>query len=130
MFTLSKSDAIVQVLPTALRFWTKLGLGPRGGKKNVTAFALFEDDGEEKQHLVEHWLDRMSATYSVRALVITHYPKLIGDYRLSNSAHTRLGNVTVCRGKVLCPSNLEPSANRWVSTLVVWQGLSDVFIHG
>lgn len=72
MFTLSKSDAIVQVLPTALQFWTKLGLGPRGGKKNVTAFALFEDDGEEKQRLVEHWLDRMSATYNVRIIVISH----------------------------------------------------------
>lgn len=68
MLTVSKSDAIIQVLPSALRFWDKLGLGPRGGKKNVTAFALFEDDGEEKQYQVERWLGSMSATYAVRML--------------------------------------------------------------
>ena len=66
MFTVGKSEAILQVLPTALRFWEKLGLGPRGGKKNVTVFALFEDDGEEKQQQVERWLGNMSATYAVR----------------------------------------------------------------
>jgi mediator of RNA polymerase II transcription subunit 13 len=65
MFTVGKSDAILQVLPTALRFWEKLGLGPRGGKKNVTAFALFEDNGEERQLQVEHWLGNMSSTYTV-----------------------------------------------------------------
>lgn len=65
MFTVAKSDAIMQVLPTALRFWEKLGLGPRGGRKNVTAFVLFEDEGEERQLRVERWLNDMSATYSV-----------------------------------------------------------------
>lgn len=117
MFTLSKSDTIVQVLPTALRFWTKLGLGPRGGKKNVTAFALFEDDGEGNQHLVEKWLDGMSATYSVRMFVISYRcTRLISFYRLYNSARTWLGNVTT-RHMVLFPSILEPFANPWVSTL-------------
>jgi mediator of RNA polymerase II transcription subunit 13, fungi type len=65
LFTVGKSDAILQVLPTALRFWEKLGLGPRGGKKDVTAFALFEDDGEDRQGQVERWLGDMSATYTV-----------------------------------------------------------------
>jgi hypothetical protein len=65
MFTVGKSDAILQVLPTALRFWGKLGLGPRGGKKNVTVFALFEENGEERQQQVERWLNNMSATYTV-----------------------------------------------------------------
>lgn len=65
MFTVGKSDAVIHVLPTALRFWEKLGLGPRGGKKHVTAFVLFEDDGEERQRQVHRWLSNISATYTV-----------------------------------------------------------------
>jgi mediator of RNA polymerase II transcription subunit 13 len=65
MLTVGKSDAVMQILPSALRFWEKLGLGPRAGKKNVTAFVLFEDDGDEKQHQVERWLNSMSVTYAV-----------------------------------------------------------------
>ncbi|KAF7967588.1 hypothetical protein HWV62_33709 [Athelia sp. TMB] len=68
MLTVAKSNAIMQVLPSALRFWDRLGLGPRGGRKNVTAFVLFEDEGEDKQLLVERWLTEMSATYSARHL--------------------------------------------------------------
>jgi mediator of RNA polymerase II transcription subunit 13 len=50
MFTVSKGGAIVQVLPTALRFWDNLGLSQRAGKKNVTAFSFFEDkENTEKQ---------------------------------------------------------------------------------
>lgn len=66
MISIGKADAVVQVLPTALRFWEKLGLGPRGGKKDVTAFVLFEDDGEERQLQVGAWLGNLSATYTVR----------------------------------------------------------------
>lgn len=65
MVTVGKSDAIIQVLPSALRFWEKLGLGPRGGKKNVVAFVLFEDDSEQKQHQIERWLGNVSAIYAV-----------------------------------------------------------------
>jgi mediator of RNA polymerase II transcription subunit 13 len=65
MLSIGKSDAVIQVLPTALRFWEKLGLGPRGGKKNVTAFVLFEDSGEGRQTQVEAWLRSVSATYTV-----------------------------------------------------------------
>jgi mediator of RNA polymerase II transcription subunit 13 len=64
MISVGKASAIMQVLPPALRFWEKLGLRPRGGKKDVVAFVFFEED-QERQQQVENWLERMSATYSV-----------------------------------------------------------------
>jgi hypothetical protein len=91
MFTVGKSDAILQVLPTALRFWEKLGLGPRGGKKNVTAFALFEDNGEERQHQVERWLGNMSSTYSVGIVFV--YSLSTVDVLITGSAF----RCTYCR---------------------------------
>ncbi|KAF8171817.1 hypothetical protein BJ912DRAFT_994983, partial [Pholiota molesta] len=56
MITIGKGDAIIQVLPTALRFWEKLGLSPKGGRKDLSAFVLFEDEGEGREALVETWL--------------------------------------------------------------------------
>jgi mediator of RNA polymerase II transcription subunit 13 len=70
MISIGKGEAVIQILPTALRFWEKLGLGPRGGKKDVTAFVLFEDDGEERQQQVETWLADVSATYSVSIFIL------------------------------------------------------------
>ncbi|KAF8075930.1 mediator complex subunit 13 C-terminal-domain-containing protein [Lyophyllum atratum] len=68
MISIGKGDAIIQIMPTALRFWEKLGLGPRGGKKNGTAFVLFEDDGEQRQQQVEAWLATVAATYEGKHL--------------------------------------------------------------
>lgn len=65
MVSIAKGDAIIQILPTALRFWEKLGLGPRGGTKDVTAFVLFEDDGQQLQQQVETWLASVAAAYHV-----------------------------------------------------------------
>lgn len=65
MLSVAKGDAIIHVLPPAIRFWEKLGLGPRGGKKDVVAWVLFENEGEEKEHQVEAWLASVSATYTV-----------------------------------------------------------------
>ncbi|OSX60611.1 hypothetical protein POSPLADRAFT_1048016 [Postia placenta MAD-698-R-SB12] len=61
-----KSDAIVQVMPTALRFWEKLGLGPKAGLKNVTAFVFYEAGGPERESQIAAWIDQVSATYSAR----------------------------------------------------------------
>ncbi|KAI0922097.1 hypothetical protein AcW2_006885 [Taiwanofungus camphoratus] len=66
MFTVGKSDTLIQVLPTALRFWEKLGLGPRGGKKDVTAFVFFEGSDEEKQMEIAEWLNKVSSAYSAK----------------------------------------------------------------
>lgn len=66
MLTIGKSDTVVQVLPAGLRFWEKLGLGPRSGQKNVTAFMFFEGGGDEREVQMEQWLEQVSATYTVR----------------------------------------------------------------
>uniref|UniRef100_D8QMD4 Mediator of RNA polymerase II transcription subunit 13 n=1 Tax=Schizophyllum commune (strain H4-8 / FGSC 9210) TaxID=578458 RepID=D8QMD4_SCHCM len=41
--TVAKGNSIVQVLPTALRFWDKLGLGPRAGRKEAVVYVVYED---------------------------------------------------------------------------------------
>ncbi|KAH7888131.1 mediator complex subunit 13 C-terminal-domain-containing protein [Phlebopus sp. FC_14] len=68
MLSVGKGGCIVQVLPSSLRFWEKLGLTPWGGKKDITAFLFFEDSGLAKQQSAENWLKRVSATYSARQL--------------------------------------------------------------
>jgi len=69
MISVGKGDSIIQVLPASLRFWEKLGLTPRAGKKDLTAFLFLEDNEPDKQLLAETWLKRLSATYSVRPLI-------------------------------------------------------------
>ncbi|KAJ7188980.1 hypothetical protein C8R46DRAFT_877203 [Mycena filopes] len=63
MISIGKADAVIQVLPTALRFWEKLGLSPRGGRKDATVFVLFEDDGDVRLQLVEAWLTKVITIY-------------------------------------------------------------------
>ncbi|KAJ7574277.1 mediator complex subunit 13 C-terminal-domain-containing protein [Mycena floridula] len=63
MISIGKGDAVIQVLPTALRFWEKLGLRPKGGDKDVVAFVLFEDNADNKQAQVEAWLANLVTLY-------------------------------------------------------------------
>jgi mediator of RNA polymerase II transcription subunit 13, fungi type len=63
--SVAKSDALIQVLPTALRFWDKLGLSPRAGKKDVCAFVFFEELDEASVTAVDKWLQWVSSTYTV-----------------------------------------------------------------
>ncbi|KAJ7286899.1 hypothetical protein C8J57DRAFT_1460386, partial [Mycena rebaudengoi] len=70
MISIGKADAVIQILPTALRFWEKLGLAPRGGKKDATVFVLFEDTGDERQELVESWMAKIAAIYNCKHLGI------------------------------------------------------------
>lgn len=65
MFSVGKSGIVTNVLPTALRFWDKLGLSPRSGKKDVTAFVFFEGNDEHDEDRVVAWFDRLSDTYTV-----------------------------------------------------------------
>ena len=65
MFTVGKAGVLVNMLPTALRFWSKMGLTPRSGPKNVTAFVLYEDDSRPLVE-VEKWINRISYIYGVR----------------------------------------------------------------
>lgn len=68
LLALGKADSIIQVLPPALRFWEKLGLAPRAGKKDVAAFVFFEEQTGERENEVTHWLDRVSNAYTVSIL--------------------------------------------------------------
>ncbi|KAI9507205.1 mediator complex subunit 13 C-terminal-domain-containing protein [Russula earlei] len=63
-FSVAKSDSIIQVLPSALRFWDKLGLSPRAGKKDVCAFVFFEELDETRVNAVDKWLQWVSSTYT------------------------------------------------------------------
>ena len=65
MLSVGKSNALIQVLPSALRFWTKLGLRPRGGNKDVTAFVLFEGSSEAREEQAAEWLESVSRAYEV-----------------------------------------------------------------
>ncbi|KAJ7799951.1 hypothetical protein B0H14DRAFT_3113979 [Mycena olivaceomarginata] len=68
MISIGKADAVIQILPTALRFWEKARPSPRGGRKNATVFVLFEDDGDARQQLVENWLAKITAIYDSKHL--------------------------------------------------------------
>ena len=64
MISIGKGDAVIHVLPTALRFWEKLGLGPKGGQKDISAFVIFED-GDQRQIQMENWLVSVGNAYQV-----------------------------------------------------------------
>ncbi|KAG6845845.1 hypothetical protein H0H87_002536 [Tephrocybe sp. NHM501043] len=66
-FALSKSSSIIQVFPPALRFWEKLGLGPRGEAKDGTVFVLFEEVGQASE-MVSAWLGDVVDHYEGRHL--------------------------------------------------------------
>ena len=65
MISIGKGDAVIHVLPTALRFWEKLGLGPKGGRKDLSAFVIFEENGEQRQTQMENWLVSVGNAYQV-----------------------------------------------------------------
>ncbi|TFK56293.1 hypothetical protein OE88DRAFT_1652968 [Heliocybe sulcata] len=68
LLTVSKSNAVIQVRPPVLRFWEKLGLAPRSGNKDVSAFVFFEDEGEARLQQVERWLSKLSLRYNAKGL--------------------------------------------------------------
>ncbi|KAJ3540572.1 hypothetical protein NMY22_g4236 [Coprinellus aureogranulatus] len=64
--SIGKGDAVVQVLPTALRFWQKLGLGPKGGRKDVEVYSFYEDSGDQRRSTVDAWLTAAGAAYTAK----------------------------------------------------------------
>ena len=68
--SIGKGDAVIHVLPTALRFWEKLGLGPKGGRKDLSVFVIFEEGGEQRQNLMENWLVSVGNAYKVSYICI------------------------------------------------------------
>ncbi|KAF8334975.1 uncharacterized protein EI90DRAFT_3153135 [Cantharellus anzutake] len=68
LLTLGRGDSVVQVLPSALKFWEKIGLSPLSGRKDVVCYALFEQDDSNMESFVTSWLERVSQVYFVRNL--------------------------------------------------------------
>ena len=68
MISIGKGEAVIHVLPPALRFWEKLGLSPKGGRKNFAAFVMFEENAQQ-QPFMEKWLVSFRTTYQVRSLI-------------------------------------------------------------
>ncbi|KZV86841.1 hypothetical protein EXIGLDRAFT_724415 [Exidia glandulosa HHB12029] len=78
---LEKGGILVPVAPTALRFWEKMGFGPRAGAKHVSAFVLYED-GSAVAASVAPWLESVSKAFASRGLG-THVAGKAGGYELS-----------------------------------------------
>ena len=66
LFSVGKGKNIVNVLPSAIRFWEKTGLHPVGGQKNVNAFVLYEGEDIETFDRASRWFKRVSVAYTVR----------------------------------------------------------------
>ena len=64
--SVGKGDAVIQLLPTALRFWQKLGLGPKGGRKDIEVYALYEDADDQKRAIVDGWLAAAGGAYKTK----------------------------------------------------------------
>ncbi|KAI6128343.1 mediator complex subunit 13 C-terminal-domain-containing protein [Pisolithus croceorrhizus] len=64
MLSTGKGDHVMQLLPSSIRFWGKLGLTPLGGTKDVTSFLIIEDNGPLQPQTAATWLRRMSSVYS------------------------------------------------------------------
>jgi len=80
MMSIGKGEAVIQVLPPALRFWEKLGLSPKGGQKNVTAYVMFEENARH-QPLMENWLASFINSYQVRNLIPSNVHNRLSNRR-------------------------------------------------
>jgi mediator of RNA polymerase II transcription subunit 13 len=65
-YTIAKGDALIHILPSALRFWDKLGLCPRSGKKDITAYVWYEDPGDYLRQEMSQWVNLISSKYEYR----------------------------------------------------------------
>ncbi len=64
-----KGEAVIELVPPALNFWDKLGLGPRSGKKDIQAFFAFDVSQEDISHIARDWLLGLHMAYEVGVLV-------------------------------------------------------------
>jgi mediator of RNA polymerase II transcription subunit 13 len=73
LFSVGKGKSIVNVSPSAIRFWEKTALHPVGGQKNVNAFVFYEGEGVGIFENASRWFRRVSNAYTVRLyLSYTH----------------------------------------------------------
>ncbi|KZT40690.1 hypothetical protein SISSUDRAFT_1118100 [Sistotremastrum suecicum HHB10207 ss-3] len=68
----SRVDEIMQIQPSSLKFWNKMGLGPRGGQKDAPCYVVFEEqdggEGEQRKKEVCDWMTRLCDNYENRSL--------------------------------------------------------------
>jgi mediator of RNA polymerase II transcription subunit 13, fungi type len=63
--TLAKGVALIKLLPTALRFWEALGLGPKHGRKDATILLITDGGSEPDLEQASKWLEALSIGYRV-----------------------------------------------------------------
>jgi hypothetical protein len=66
MFSLVQNNKVMHVNPSALRFWSTIGLAPLRGAKDVNAFALFQPGDGCSPAALRSWLLRVTHSYEVR----------------------------------------------------------------
>lgn len=57
---------MTNILPSALRFWEKLGLSPRNGTKDVVGYVVFDQTNGRDEEDAVNLLNRLSEVYTVR----------------------------------------------------------------
>jgi mediator of RNA polymerase II transcription subunit 13 len=91
--SLEKTTAILDLAPTSIRFWEKLGLGPKGGKKNGTSFVLFEPGDEQRHQQIDNWLSSVVVRYEVNSTLVCYSNGLL-TYFLAGSTFGYLATWT------------------------------------
>lgn len=72
----------VTVNTSAVRFWKPMSFEPLAGAKDVAAFVVFEEGGNELEGMVKVWLQSVTDTYQVciasmvRIWIRTHHSLL------------------------------------------------------
>lgn len=112
-----KGDAVIEVEPTALRFWEKLGLAPKGGPKDLAAYVLYEDyGGDHRQTLVDIWLANFRSVYQVRW---DHLPARSSSHKTEQSKHLgkiHLGKSAMCIKDGHLPVRFDVTLRKTLST--------------
>ncbi|GAA5870628.1 hypothetical protein JCM8547_002066 [Rhodosporidiobolus lusitaniae] len=62
-FLLRTQQCVVQTTTSAMPFWRLMGFEPLPGGKDLTAFAIYEDDGSDMHEAVKMWLNSMGGVY-------------------------------------------------------------------
>jgi mediator of RNA polymerase II transcription subunit 13, fungi type len=107
MLSVGKSASVIDVLPSALRFWEKLGLEPRGGSKDLSLFMLFQPVDEDRQNAAEDWMSQISSRWTARILCSFFHLHLLMFYQAQNLGKLSFGEASVCSKPGLIPSRLD-----------------------
>ncbi|KAM0754078.1 hypothetical protein T439DRAFT_346312 [Meredithblackwellia eburnea MCA 4105] len=65
---LRQQQAVMSTQLSAVRFWRPMGFEPLSGGKEVFAFAVYEEGGDELNQAVKAWMKRVGDTYKASRL--------------------------------------------------------------